>query len=360
MAARTRELFTADTALMTYFNKVYANGRWNHFMDQTHLGYTSWNPPRKNGLNAIKLSELTLPDSSLLGISVEGSENAWPGSTEQPVLLEFDPFGGGKHWMDVFNRGKVPFEYQLHVDVLWIKVSELSGLIGTNDQRVWLSLVEDKLPEGKSLGKVTVTGAGKSVTVQVQGFKPKAENFPIKGFVESNGTVSIEPEHFTKNTPQAGYQWIRVEDYGLTLSGMRATADKPNPVAAIPGKNAPCLEFPIYTFSKDTVQLHLITSPVLNFMPDRDIRVAVSVDNDKPQYVVVVPENFSVQNTRSWGEGVLNQCRRLTANLNLTAPGAHTLKVWMIDPGVVLQKIVLQKGAYKPSYLGPNESLFLH
>lgn len=358
MAARTRELFTADTTLMTYYNTIYANGRWNHFMDQTHLGYTSWNPPRKNSLNAIKLTEPTLPDSSLLGLAVEGSENFWPGSTEQPTLPEFDLYGGGKHWMDVFNRGKLPFECQIQANVPWIKISETRGSIGSDDKRVSMTLVEDQLPEGKSIGKVMVSGAGKTVSVSIQAFKP-SKSEPVKGFVESNGIVSIESEHFSKNTQQNGYHWIRVEDYGLTLSGMRATADKPNPAAAVPGKNAPCLEYPVHTFSNDSLQLHLITSPVLNFMPGRDIRVAVSVDNEKPQYLVVVPASFSVQTSRSWGEGVLNQCRRLTANLHLAAAGAHTLKVWMIDPGVVLQKIVLQKGAYKSSYLGPVESVFV-
>ena len=358
MAVRTRELFTADTALMTYYNKVYANGRWNHFMDQTHLGYTSWAPPRKNNLNAIKLTEINLPDSSILGVAVEGSESAWPGSTEQAALPEFNLYGGGKHWMEVFNRGKVPFNCQVSTDVPWIVVSENGGNIGSTDKRVWISLAQDQLPEGNSIGNVTVTGAGQTVTVHVRAIQPsKTERAQVKGFVENNGTISIEPEHFATNTSKSGRQWIRVEDYGLTLSGMRATADKPNAVPAIPGKDAPCMEYPLYLFSKDSVQIHLITSPVLNFMPGRDIQVAVSLDNEKPQYLINVPASFSVQTTRSWGEGVLNQCRRLTTNLPIPSTGAHTLKVWMIDPGVVLQKIVLQRGAYKQSYLGPIESM---
>lgn len=357
MAARTKELFQADTALMTYYNKVYANGRWNHFMDQTHLGYTSWNPPKKNSLNAIKLTELNLPDSAALGVAVEGSENAWPGSIPSPILPEFDRYGNSKHWMEVFNKGKVPFGCQISSDVPWISVSETNGNITNTDKRIWLTLIEDKLPDGQSDGKVMVTGAGQSVSVQIKAFKPSAtERMNVKGFVESNGIVSIEPEHFAKNNSFTDRQWLRVEDYGLTLSGMRATATKPNAASAVPGTDAPCLEYPVYLFSKDTVQLHLITSPVLNFMPGRDIRVAVSIDNEKPQYLINVPASFSVQTSRSWGEGVLNQSRRLTTNVLIPASGAHTLKVWMIDPGVVLQKIVLQKGLYKQSYLGPTES----
>ena len=46
MAEKTEMLFRADTSLMGYYNREYAGGKWNHFMDQTHLGYKSWVDPR--------------------------------------------------------------------------------------------------------------------------------------------------------------------------------------------------------------------------------------------------------------------------------------------------------------------------
>ena len=46
-ADRTRALFQADADLMTYFNKIFAGGKWDHFMDQSHIGYTGWAIPRR-------------------------------------------------------------------------------------------------------------------------------------------------------------------------------------------------------------------------------------------------------------------------------------------------------------------------
>jgi hypothetical protein len=37
-------------------------------------------------------------------------------------------------------------------------------------------------------------------------------------------------------------------------------------------------------------------------------------------------------------------------------PGYHTLKFRMVDPGVVLEKLVVSQGRLPESYLGPPES----
>ena len=55
------------------------------------------------------------------------------------------------------------------------------------------------------------------------------------------------------------------------------------------------------------------------------------------------------------GENIMIQASKH----HIGEPGWHTLKYWMIDPGVVLQKIVLDTGGLKDSYLGPPESFHI-
>ncbi len=42
-----------------------------------------------------------------------------------------------------------------------------------------------------------------------------------------------------------------------------------------------------------------------------------------------------------------------TAYLEMWKEGPHTLKVWMVDPGVVIDKIIINTGGVQESYLGP-------
>jgi len=59
---------------------------------------------------------------------------------------------------------------------------------------------------------------------------------------------------------------------------------------------------------------------------------------------------------QDWEHSVMNNARVAKSNHAINTPGWHTLKIWMVDPGVVVQKIVVDCGGLKASYLGPPES----
>ena len=48
-----------------------------------------------------------------------------------------------------------------------------------------------------------------------------------------------------------------------------------------------------------------------------------------------------------------------TSTFTVGAPGPYTLRVWALMPGVVVQKIVVDLGGVRPSYLGPPESFLV-
>jgi hypothetical protein len=355
-AAETRTLFQADTNLMAYFNHTFAKGKWDHFMDQSHLGYTTWRDPPRNSLNAVKLVEIEVPDAAAMGVAVEDSDAAWPGGPGDAALPEFDAFNQQRHFIDVFDKGKAPFEFTATASDPWIVLNENKGAV-EKDKRLWVSVDWSKAPQGAASGTVTLAGTGTNVTVKVNAFNPtEVTRDSLQGFVEGDGFVSIEAEHYTKKTDAGTNCWIKIDDYGRTLSGMRAEAPVDAP-SAIPGKDSPCLEYQMYLFSTGKVDVAAIMAPTLNFVPGRGLQYAVSFDDEAPQVVTLVPQKYSAQNgNRDWEKSVEDNARYGHTSHTLMKPGYHTLKFWMVDPGIVLQKLVVDLGGVKPSYLGPPES----
>lgn len=356
MAELTRELFSADTSLMGYFNRSFDNGKWNHFMDQSHLGYTSWADPPTNSLRAIKLKENVIPAAAMMGVSVEGSEATWPGESGDPVLPDFDIFNKQKHYIDIFNKGENPFEFSASSNEPWILINKTKGPFGRDD-RLWISIDWPRVPKSKNDGTVKISGTPKTISVSVIAFNPEEVTpLSLRGFIEGEGFVSIEAEHFTKKTGKGEIKWIRIEDYGHTLSAMRASAPVDAP-KTVPGKNSPCLEYQMYFFSTGIFEITSIFSPTLNFMPGRGLHYAISFDNETPQLVTLVPDDYNAQNGNAdWEKSVSNNARLSKSTHSISSPGYHILKIWMVDQGVVLQKIIVNTGGLKQSYLGPQES----
>jgi hypothetical protein len=222
---------------------------------------------------------------------------------------------------------------------------------------LWVSLDWSRVPEGKTNGTIAIAGTNEKILVNLEAFNPtEVTRSSLQGFVEGDGVVSMEAAHFSRNSDQGSNRWINIEDYGHTLSAMKTIAPVDAP-SVTPGKDSPCLEYRMYLFSKGEVDVEGIFGAVLNFMPGRGVRYAVSFDNETPQVVTLVPEKYSAQNgNRDWERSVENNARYGHSKHTIKSPGYHTLKIWMIDPGVVLEKIVVDLGGVKPSYLGPPES----
>jgi hypothetical protein len=233
-------------------------------------------------------------------------------------------------------------------------VDPISGRI-EKEKRVWISADWDQIPSGKHevLLKIKQSG-GQEISVKVPVFKPNSAALKgFKGFVENNGFVAMEAEHFSYNIPAGNLKWETIPGLGKTLSGMKVFPVTAQP--QLPGKNSPYLEYDVYLFQAGNVDVNLYLSPTLNYFNDGGTELAVSIDNQEP---VILNMNKDNQ-LKTWEGWVSNNINRVVSTHSVDEPGRHTLKIWMIDPGVVLQKIVVRSGKEKPSYLGEPESKIL-
>jgi hypothetical protein len=351
LATAARALFQADADLSAYYNHTLVHGKWEHMMDQTHIGYTFWNQPPVNAMP--KVTEIEIPAPAQIGVAIEGSMLDWPGSPGEPTLPPFDVFNQQRRYIDIFNRGRAPFSYAASTSAPWLQLSKYQDLIG-DERRVWVSVDWDKAPFGSSNGKVKIVGAGSEIIVKVDAFHPKeTDRDALDGFVEGDGYVSIESVHYSKKIDGPSARWEKIDDLGRTLSSMSVF-----PVTAesvTPPQHSPCLEYKMYLFDQGKADVEAILAPSLNFVPGRGLRYAISFDDEAPQVIDALAQN----SVEDWRTSVKDSVRKVQSTHLLAKSGYHTLKFWMVDPGVVLQKLVVNLGGVKPSYLGPPESYHL-
>ena len=129
--------------------------------------------------------------------------------------------------------------------------------------------------------------------------------------------------------------------------GVSADRRQPHRAGGHPRAHSPALEYDFYLFNTGECQLHIDCLPTKPVAPGRGVRLAISLDGAGPQ--------SAGRPARARGD-VLANLRRYTTTVTIEKPGRHTLTVWMVDPGVVLDKIVLYFCPPKESYLGPPES----
>jgi hypothetical protein len=341
LAERVRGLFREDAALTQRYHTING-GKWNHMMSQTHLGYTYWNQPPRNVMPSV--TEIQLSESGDMGVAVEGSEQVWPGPGGDALAVPALEMADGKpRFVDLFNRGKKPFRYTVRSDKPWLKISHAKGSIA-NEQRVWINADWSEVPEGEQQATLFVTGPGGGearVRVPVRKLPAAA------GFVETGGVVAIEAEHYAKALASAGRQWLRVPDHGRTLSGMTSIE-----TGTASGEQASRLEYPVAMHSTGEVTVQVTLAPTLKFQPGQGLRYGVSFDDEAPQIVNVHAD----QSLAHWEKIVAEGAAQFTSKHRIARTGAHTLKFWAIDPGLVVQKLVVDAGGLKPSYLGPLES----
>lgn len=369
LADRARRLFAEDAALTYQYNQELAHGKWDHMMDQTHIGYTYWNEPPVNAMPPVTIVQ------PLSGGRMAVAPQGWTFAADRsslPVRLQlpaFDDFNRQVRPIDIFNRGDQPFGWTAAADRPWIRLGSSSGTV-REDERLQVSIDWPKLSAGRNDGAIVIRQkGGESVTVYVAAFKPAAPTREtLDGFVEANHYVSIDAEHFTGETAAAGVRWIRIPGYGETLSAMMVS-----PVTAPsrpPPQPAPTLEYRMYLFDTGKVSIRAFLAPTLGFVAGRGLRYAVSFDDQPPMIVDALADDSQ----QAWATAVGDGVRKVTAMLQVAAPGYHTLKFRMIDPGVVLEKLVVgfadpdapmfprraapAEPTVPASYLGPPESYY--
>jgi hypothetical protein len=100
------------------------------------------------------------------------------------------------------------------------------------------------------------------------------------------------------------------------------------------------------------IKVEAYISPTIDFTNTDGLHYAISIDDEQPQVVNINADKSEA----AWNKDVSDNIKILSTTHHISKPGRHIVKYWMVDPAVVLQKIVIDAGGEKTSYLGPPES----
>ncbi len=351
LAEKVRELFRQDRALTDAYNHELAAGKWNHLMDQTHLGQWSWEPPVVDAMPPVV--ELRTLDESRMGVSVEGDANTWPDHYGAPALPVFDSFQPRRSYVDVFAMGTRPIEFTIEAAQPWIVLTEAS--LPGGDRRYWVEIDWAKAPAGSSSGAIVVKGA-RTVEVKVAVVKATAEQHAAAQgrFASLSGPIAIAASAATKQTMVAGVRWVALPEYGRVEAAM--TIHPVTAASVLPPAAAPTLEYPVYLPRAGRYTVTLVLGPVMDFAPDRGIRLAASFDDVAPQILDIFADRTAETFLgRNWDKVTRDNVRYLRSTHEIAAPGPHVFKLAMVDPAVVVQTVIISDQRLPESYFGPPE-----
>lgn len=142
-----------------------------------------------------------------------------------------------------------------------------------------------------------------------------------------------------------------IPDHSRGMSAVKAY-----PQDVVFGKDGPHLEYKVSVPCKGKYDVTLYTNPSNPHRREPSIVFGIGVDDGKVRKVNMIPEGFMVGDGNPfWSQGVLDNTRKTVVTLNLNE-GVNTIKIFAIDPNLVLHKIVIsESGVEVPkSYLGPK------
>ena len=170
--------------------------------------------------------------------------------------------------------------------------------------------------------------------------------------------LSVNAGHFTRSLARGGSEWLPVAGLGRNADALTVFPTT-TPSITQPGQitaQAPELDYDFVSAGAGSVQVTVYAVPTHRINATRGLRYAVAIDDQPPQLVDF--EQASGDSTNPvWQQDVIHNASVTRTQHPLARPGPHTLRVFMVDPGVVLEKFVVSSRPLPASEFGPPETV---
>ncbi len=324
---------------LKYYNDTLAGGKWQRIINPYNRAI-----PVIDGMPTLGAVP-SASAGSALGVAVEGQTTG-----TEAGELELSVYTQDVRFVDIFTKGSAGFSWTATPSASWLQVSKSSGTL-SDEERIQVSVDWKAVPLGDSTGTLTITGASSSKTINVRVSNPASPRpEDVDGYVEANGYVAIEAEHFHANVNRGGAEWKVLTQLGRSGDSVKVFPDVSPSVTKDYSTAAAQLDYKIYFFTTGTFPVTVYRIPTLN--TNGSCRLALGLDAAAAQTL----RGADSTDDAGWSKNVVEHIEKLSGTIQVTTPGYHTLHVWKVDPSIAIDRIVIDTGKLKPSYLGPPES----
>ena len=345
-ADKTQSYFDSINYYTKHYNQML-NGKWEHMMSLAPGWVATYQ-------NMPPISKIDVSSGADMEIFIPGKDINY-GMRSINVLPCLSPYIKQNLFIELYNRGNKAFQWKAVSKQNWIILSKTEGETLLQD-RISVSVDWTKVPNGHDIvGEIVITSGEKIKTVYLPIFNPVSPSVAdLKGlYVEDNGCVSINGGlyHRKQENEEISIRTIKGLGYENECVQLGEAVKKSQNTWKL--SDTPKVEYDFYTFSAGSVTVYTYALPMFPVNSKRDTRYGVMIDDGVVHWVTTASKEYSGQ----WKQNVIRNSVINVVNLNIDKPGKHTLKLLCADPGAIIQKVVIDFGGMKRSYLGPRPTL---
>ena len=329
-----------------FYNNKLAKGKWKNIMSMKPRDLPVYQPP--------VLPQIIIDTTAVWSIAPEGYKDSSLVSNEGISLPKFNSLNNNKYFIDVFLSEKKTINWTSSSSENWIKFSQQKGTLspeaGKKQIRIWVDIDWNKAPKNDTLKGTIIFKSGDKqmpVTVTANNLQ-NAELQNYKGFVENSGYVSIYASNYSRQINSGKAKWEIVEGLGHTGKSLESSVDNQfiffdnNKFMAA----TPCVEYDFYTLTTAVAEISIYSLPTYPLNKNHFMRYAVAVDNDRPKIL----DFKTVGRSEEWKQNVLSNEAIKKFKTQFLKKGKHVFKIYMIDPGVILDRITIDLGGLQNAY----------
>lgn len=329
--------------MLCYYNLHMQDGKWEGILTPDSF------PPPGICFYPVCRPSIRKRELPVKAVLWDGSETSAEGS------IVFYSGGIRKKWFEIGNTRARAISYEITGKPAWLDISEESGMIDA-EKRIYIS-VNDETAYAGNEAVLTVRLPEQKQEIHI---KIKAEAGCMDGenrlsHAEDDGAVCIYAEDYKEcccasvHLPPLGETgWYKI--YGMGREGgsvVMAYHPMLCPLSDTSLADHPCITYEFSLYSEGEFELEITRFLTLDSVGR--VRFGIGIDGFEP---FVMESNTNDEWRANWHDSVMNNGEKLYTKLPCLSAGRHTIKVYMIDNYVTLDKLVIYTQGRRETYYG--------